>query len=112
MVIRECPFCGKKVAAHSKQCGFCRETLPDAPRITHKHVSMSGGGGEIRRGLLFMMLAAVIGYFAGGYSGLNLPIPVLPMLNTYVTPLLFLSGLGLSVRGFYLKHKTAPRHSV
>lgn len=111
MVIRECPFCGKKVAAHAKQCAFCRETLPEARRANA--VSTSEGGSEIRRGLLFMMLAGVIGYFAGGYSNFKLPIPVLPMLNTYVTPLLFLSGLGLSVRGFYLKHKTAaPRHSV
>ncbi len=111
MVIRECPFCGKKVAAHAKQCGYCRETLPETPRL--KSVPRSGaGGGEIRRGLLFMLMAAVLGYFAGGYSGLKLPIPVLPMLNTYLTPLLFLSGLGLAVRGFYLKHRTMPRHSV
>jgi hypothetical protein len=110
MKIRECPFCGKRVAAQAKQCAFCRETLPEARRV--KTVETSDGGGEIRRGLLFMMLAALIGYFAGGYSSLKVPVPVLPMLNSYVTPLLFLSGLGLSARGFYLKHKTAPRHSV
>ncbi|HEX5424560.1 MAG TPA: hypothetical protein VFW94_13515 [Candidatus Acidoferrales bacterium] len=111
MVIRECPFCGKKVSAKAAQCGYCRETLPETRSI--KVVATNNGGGSIRRGLLFMMLAALIGYFAGGYSGMKLPVPVLlPALNTYLTPLLFLSGLGLAVRGFYLRHRTLPRHSV
>lgn len=111
MVIRECPFCGKKVSAKAAQCGYCRETLPETRSI--KVVATNNGGGSIRRGLLFMMLAALIGYFAGGYSGMKLPVPVLlPALNTYLTPLLFLSGLGLAVGGFYLRHRTLPRHSV
>lgn len=111
MVIRECPFCGKKVSAKAAQCGYCRETLPETRRV--QVIATNDGGGAIRRGLLFMMLAAVIGYFAGGYSGMKLPIPVLvPMLNTYLTPLLFLSGLGLAVRGLYLRHRTSLRHSV
>lgn len=110
MVIRECPFCGKKVSAKATQCGYCRETLPETRRV--QAVATNDGGGAIRRGLLFMMLAAVIGYFAGGHSGLKLPIQILPVLNTYLTPLLFLSGFGLAVRGFYLRHRTMPRHSV
>jgi len=108
MATRECPFCGKKVLAQASQCAYCREPLPPLPRVTR--VSTNEGGGEIRRGMLFMLLAAVIGYFAGGYSGFNLPIPVLPVLHRYFAPLLFLSGLGLSVRGVYLRHRTMPRH--
>lgn len=108
MVIRECPFCGKKVSAHAAQCAYCRETLPPAPRMSRTR--SNEGAPDIRRGLLFMLLAAVVGYFAGGYSALQLPIPVLPVLHTYLTPLLFLSGFGLIVRGFYLRHRTAPRH--
>ena len=112
MVTRECPFCGKRVSARAAQCAYCRETLPPAPRV-QRNAMTSGGGYEIRRGLLFMLLAAVIGYFAGGYSALKLPITVLPLLNKYCVPLLFLSGLGLAVRGMYLKHKTtAHQHSI
>jgi hypothetical protein len=110
MVTRQCPFCGKKVSARATQCAYCRETLPETPRV--KNVPTNEGESEIRRGLMFMLLATLIAYFAGGYSGMKLPVPVLPTLNAYVTPLLFLSGLGLAGRGFYLRHKTALRHSV
>jgi hypothetical protein len=48
---------------------------------------------EIRRGLLYMFLAAVIYYFAGGYSAMNLPFPIDPLVTVYLSPLLFVSGL-------------------
>lgn len=109
MATRQCPFCGKSVSAHLKQCSQCRETLPPAPRI--KTEDPPNGGAHIRRGLLFMLLAAVIGYFAGGYSSLRLPIPVLvPVLTKYLSPLLFLSGLGLMIHGYYLQHKSSLHH--
>jgi ABC-type thiamin/hydroxymethylpyrimidine transport system permease subunit len=57
---------------------------------------------EIRRGLLYMLLAAVIHYFAGGYSAMNLPFPILPFVTVYLSPLLFLGGLGLTVYGLYV----------
>jgi hypothetical protein len=57
---------------------------------------------EIRRGLLYMLLAVVIHYFAGGYSAMNLPFPIPPLVTVYLLPLLFLSGLGLTVYGLYV----------
>jgi hypothetical protein len=58
-----------------------------------------------------MLLAAVLGYFAGGYSAMTLPFPLDPILTTYLSPLLFLSGLGLSAHGYYLGHKSLQHKS-
>ena len=58
--------------------------------------------GEIRRGLLYMLLAAVIHYFAGGYSMMNLPFPINPLVTVYLSPLLFVGGFGLMVYGFFV----------
>ena len=54
-----------------------------------------------------MLLAAVIGYFAGGYSAMKVPYAIWPALGIYLSPLLFLSGLGLSIHGYYLHHKAS-----
>jgi hypothetical protein len=53
-----------------------------------------------------MLLAAVIHYFAGGHSAMELPFPIAPIVTVYLSPLLFLSGLGLSLHGLYLYRKT------
>jgi hypothetical protein len=103
MSTRECPFCGKSVYARLTQCPYCREPLPVVVRV---RTNINDGGREIRRGLLFVLLAAVIGYFAGGYSALPLPIPVLPIVGKYLSPLLALSGLGLTVHGYILNFKS------
>jgi hypothetical protein len=54
-----------------------------------------------------MLLAGVIQYFAGGYAGsfLRVPIQVQPVVTSYFVPLLFLCGLGLSIYGFFLHAK-------
>jgi hypothetical protein len=52
-----------------------------------------------------MLLAAVIHFFAGGYSAMELPFPIQPVVTVYLAPLLFLSGLGLTLYGFYLHRK-------
>ena len=49
-----------------------------------------------------MALAAVIQYFAGGYSSMQIPFPIHPAVQQYLAPLLFFSGLGLVVYGFFL----------
>jgi hypothetical protein len=103
MASRECPFCGKRVYERLTQCNFCRERLPEIRR-PRPAVSRPMGGDSIRRGLLFMLAAAVIGYFAGGASGWALPVVVTPVVANYLLPLLFLGGLGLSVHGLYLRH--------
>lgn len=107
MGVRECPFCGKNVLDQLLQCTHCRETLPVAKRVESGPVR--DGGRQIRHGLLYMLLAAVIGYFAGGYSSLSIPVRILPVLGTYFSPLLFLAGAGLAIHGYYLQHKTSSR---
>lgn len=105
---RECPFCGKNVSAALTQCVFCRETLPALPRSGKENDNpTTDGGSKVRRGMLYMLLAAVIGYFAGGYSAMTLPFPLNPVLTTYLSPMLFLGGLGLCAHGYYLQHKSA-----
>jgi hypothetical protein len=110
METRECPFCGKSVSACVTQCAYCREELP--PAFRPKSAPDAGGDTQIRRGLLFMLVAAVIGYFAGGYSPLLRPVATLSMASNYLSPLLFLSGLALAVHGHYLQHKAMHRNSA
>jgi len=54
-----------------------------------------------------MLMAAVIGYFVSGSSGWSLPVPVPQLVANYLLPLLFLSGLGLSLYGLYLRHRAS-----
>ena len=53
------------------------------------------GSGMIRRGLLYMLLAAVLFYFAGGYNPMEFPLNVIPAVLDIFLPLLFLGGLGM-----------------
>jgi hypothetical protein len=94
------------------QCPFCRESLPELPpqASTIQH-HFADPDKIIRRGLLFMLLAALIGYFAGGYSAWPLPVHVIPAVSALLSPLLFLCGLGLSAYGFYLQHRSAIHHT-
>jgi hypothetical protein len=52
-----------------------------------------------------MLLAAVIHYFASGYRAMDLPFPIVPVVAVFLSPLLFLGGLGLTLYGFYLRIK-------
>lgn len=103
MAMRECPYCGRRVFDKLTQCSFCRERLPEV-RSPRPIAATAGGGDSIRRGLLFMLGAAVIGYFAGTSSPWISPVAIPPAVANYLSPLLFLSGLGLSFHGFYLRH--------
>ena len=103
MPTRQCPYCGKLVADHMAECPHCHEAIPQI-RAAVPHRSEAGRR-EIRHGLLYMLLAAVIHYFAGGYSAMDLPFPIQPVVTVYLAPLLFLGGLGLSLYGFYLRRK-------
>jgi hypothetical protein len=111
MAARQCPFCGKVISDLHTQCPFCRETLPAAAgsqAFVSPVAKRSGNDGsrKIRQGLLYMLLAGVIQYFAGGYSNpLRVPIHIQPIIAAYLAPLLFLGGLGLSIYGFYLHAK-------
>jgi hypothetical protein len=49
-----------------------------------------------------MLLAAVIHYFAAGYGmPWKLPVQVMPIVTNYLSPLLFLGGLGLTLYGLF-----------
>lgn len=104
MEMRQCAFCGKRIAAHLRQCPFCREMVPQV-RLSR---SLSGAGRQhVRRGLLYMLLAGVIYYFAAGYAKpLEIPVTIQPAVINYLAPLLFLGGLGLALYGFLLKAKS------
>jgi hypothetical protein len=104
---QRCAYCGKQMAARLTQCPFCREAVP---QVQLSRRSSSSGRSQIRRGLLYMLLAGVIHYFAGGYGApifqIPLPAPVTPLVTQYLTPLLFLGGLGYTIYGLYLKIKS------
>ena len=104
MQMRQCAFCGKQIAAHVNQCPFCREMVPQV------RLSRSAGGAgrtQMRRGLLYMLLAGVIYYFAAGYAKpLEVPLTIQPAVINYLSPLLFLGGLGLTVYGLLRKVKS------
>lgn len=102
--IRQCPFCGLSVLRTATQCPSCRETLPGAEGATEHapaRASQPGKSSLVRRGLLYMLLAAVIQYFSGGYSAMHIPVAISSFVTSYLAPLLFLSGLGLTFYGLF-----------
>jgi hypothetical protein len=104
---QRCAYCGKQMAARLTQCPFCREAVSTV-QVSRR--SGPDGNRQMRRGLLYMLLAAVIHYFAGGYGApvflIPLPAPVMPLVTQYLTPLLFLGGLGMAIYGLFLKIKS------
>jgi hypothetical protein len=84
---------------------YCKESLPDRSVLQAAVDVPTEGGPKIRRGLLYMLLAGVVQYYAGGYSGFTLPVEIDPVVFQYLVPGLFLLGLGLVLYGFYLKMK-------
>lgn len=114
---RECPYCGKLVFDRLTQCSFCRETLPESwssgakkgrrarPEPDADWLAETADR-KVHKGLLFMLLAGVIGYFGSGSSALKLPVAVPQVIVSYLSLLLFLGGLGLCVYGLYLRHRS------
>jgi hypothetical protein len=103
MATRQCPHCGKDVFDRMTQCPYCREALGPVPQVRGDRVRQADGRWKIRQGLLCILLGAVVHYFAGGYSAMQLPLVIQPIVTTYLSPLLLLSGAGLALFGFYLK---------
>lgn len=50
-----------------------------------------------------MLLGSVIYYFTHGYSAMQLPTAISPIVTVYLAPILFLGGAGLSLYGIYLR---------
>ena len=77
------------------------------PQVRLSRSSSGAGRQQIRRGLLYMLLAGVVYYFAAGYAKpLQVPVVIQPAVTNYLAPLLFLGGLGLTLYGFILKVKS------
>jgi hypothetical protein len=101
---RQCAFCGKRIAVHLNQCPYCREMVP---QVRLSRSSSTAGRTHVRRGMLYMLLAGVIYYFAAGYAKpFTLPVAIQPTVTNYLSPLLFLGGLGLTLYGLILKAKS------
>ncbi len=64
--------------------------------------------GTIRRGLLYMLLAAVLFYFVGGYNPMEFPLNVVPPMLDIFLPLLFLGGLGMVLLAMIRGPGSAP----
>jgi hypothetical protein len=100
---RRCAYCGKPVPTRMNRCPYCRE------EVTEVRISSTlarNGRREIRRGLMYMLLGAVIYYFVGGHSGLSLPFTFNPWVITYLAPVVFLGGLGICLYGFFLRMRS------
>jgi len=95
-------YCGKHMRRNLTQCPYCREAQSEvrAPAAAPQRVV---SGGQFRSGLLLMFMSAVIHYFAGGYSTMALPVQINSAVSTYLVPLLFLSGLALTLYNVYLR---------
>jgi hypothetical protein len=103
---RRCAFCGRHMAADLTQCPSCREAVPQV-KLSRRNAS--NGRRQIRSGLLYVLLGAVIHYFASGYGGpihLPLSLPILGLITQYLTPVLFLGGLGLTAYGLILSARS------
>ena|ERR1043166_4804471 len=95
--MRQCGYCGQYASVNALECPKCHERFPaHIPAVSRPRFESHG---ELRRGILYMALAGVVHYFAGGYSNMELPIPIPPVVPEYLTPLLFLGGLGFVLYG-------------
>ncbi|MGH9743125.1 MAG: hypothetical protein ACRD51_12345 [Candidatus Acidiferrum sp.] len=81
-------------------CPYCREAVPEV-RLSKR--TSKDGRREVRRGLMYTLLGAVIYYFSGGYSMMRLPYPLNPLVTTYLAPVVFLGGLGMCLYGVFLR---------
>jgi hypothetical protein len=98
---RQCSFCGAFNPDTAQICSNCRESL-----VAASHAPSHGGFSpeslaQIRRGVLYILLAAVLYYFFGGHSGIEMPVQISPIVNTYLVPFMFLCGAGLILLGLF-----------
>jgi len=81
--------------------------LPQVRESRRQDISEESSG-KIRRGLLYMLLAAVLYYFAGGYNPMEFPLNVIPPVLDIFLPLLFLGGLGMVLLAVIRRPPSAP----
>jgi hypothetical protein len=95
---RQCSYCGKPIAKNLAHCPHCREVVPQVHLAPARPAAAKRS--QIRQGFLYMLLALVIHYAVDHSGALNLPFVVTPAITLYLTPILFLGGLGLALYGF------------
>ena len=100
--MRQCVYCGKHIRRDLRQCPHCREAQSEV-RGPSAAPTRAVSGGQFRSGLLLMLMSAVVQYFAGGYSSMALPPQFSSPATTFFVPLLFVSGLGLTLYGVFLR---------
>lgn len=103
LATRPCVFCGKQMLVTLNRCPHCREEIP---QVQLSHRTRTGGRLQIRRGLLYMLLAGVIQYFASGASGFTVPVQIPAPVTAYLAPAVFICGLGLLIYGLVLRAKS------
>lgn len=78
--------------------------MPTASNVSTRADSVKAFQGRkyVRRGFLYALMAGVVYFFAAGYSGMNLPIPVPELVVTTLIPLFFAAGVGMMIYGGFL----------
>jgi hypothetical protein len=94
---RQCVYCGHPIRTEARQCLKCRETQPEVRMDSPRPRSESSG--HLRKGLLLILLASVVYYFAGGHSPLEVPDRIAAPMRAYVMPMLYLAGFATSLWG-------------
>ena len=107
---RVCPYCGKPISVLLDRCPYCREDVPRAATpglgpVPARAPSPSNPRGNIRRGLLWALLAGVLYYFASGSGPLKIPVPIpdfiSQLLLNILIPLVFLAGVAMALYGLF-----------
>jgi hypothetical protein len=98
----QCIHCGRLIRRHLQQCPHCREAQAEQ-RLSPADPRKAPTHGHFRSGLLLMLMAATIHYFVGVYNPLLLPSDISAPILRYLVPVLFVSGLAMSVWGFFLR---------
>jgi len=101
---RLCPYCGKPIAARLTRCPVCREEIQEVRFVSRGYRAEARN--KMRRGLFYILLAAIIHYFAAGYSNLSLPVTIPAFVTMYLTPLFFLAGVGYEFYAAFLYLKS------
>ena len=94
---RQCAYCGKPVAKHLAHCPHCREGVSE---VKIKAAPPAAKKRQLSRGILYMLLGLAIHYAAVQAGTMNLPFTIPPAVTNYLSPMLFLGGLGLALYGF------------